>query len=267
LNGSAMGYLNAVTTYDAIVPAGGTLDPEFAAIAGTDQKALVRVGERTILECVLKALRESGIIRNIVVVGSPEVQSKARDFAAIGVDPGSTGPDNIFKGLDKLNASVPDLDKALIVTCDLPFITGESVRKYLEVCPNDVDICVPIIDEPDFHASFPGTSSTFVKTRDGVFTIGGMFLMNARNMPQIRSAIERVFAKRKSKLGMAKLIGPTFIFKFLTKTLTIRDLENKIQSMLGCTGKAVRGAPTELAYDIDDREDYEYAVRLLKGSG
>lgn len=255
-----------MSTFDAIVPAGGTIDPEFAAVVGTEQKALIRFGERTILESVLKALRESGVIRNIVVVGSPEVQAKALDFAAIGVDPGSTGPDNIFRGLDKLKASVPDLDKALIVTCDLPFITGDTVRRYLEMCPDGVDICVPVIDEPDFHAAYPNTSSTFVKTRDGKFTLGGMFLMNARHMPQIRSAIERVFEKRKSKLGMARLIGPTFILKFLTKTLTIKDLENKIQSMLGCTGKAVRGAPNELAYDVDDLEDYEHAVRLQKGS-
>lgn len=256
-----------MSTFDAIVPAGGTIDTAFAALVGTDQKALIKLGERTILHAVLQALRESGMIRNIVVVGSPEVQAKARDFAAIGLDPGNSGPDNIFRGLDKLNETVSDLDRVLIVTCDLPFLTGDAVKKYIAVCPLDVDICVPIIDEPAFHGSYPGTSSTFVQTKDGTFTMGGMFLMNARHMPQIRSAIERVFAKRKSKLGMAMLIGPTFIFKFLTKTLTIRDLENKIQSMLGCTGKAVRGAPAELAYDVDDLEDFVYAAKLVEKLG
>jgi len=257
-------YYFPVSTYDAIVPAGGTIDPDFAALVGTDQKALIQFGGKTILDGVLGALRNSGIVRTIVVVGSSDVQAKAAAYGAIGIEQGESGPDNIFKGLDRLKESHPDLDKAVIVTCDLPFLTGDIVRRYVELCPTDVDICVPIIDEPDFHAAYPGTSSTFVKTREGKYTIGGMFLMNARHMPQIRSAIEKVFEKRKSKLGMAKLIGPTFILKFLTKTLTIRDLENKIQSMLGCTGKAVKGAPVELAFDIDYRDDYEYASKHLE---
>jgi hypothetical protein len=33
--------------------------------------------------------------------------------------------------------------------------------------------------------------------------------------------------------------------------------------MLGCSGAAIRNAPTELAYDIDDLEDYEYATKQV----
>lgn len=256
-----MRYCSAVSTYDAIVPAGGTIDSDFAAKTKTDQKALIEFHGNTILETTLRALRDSGVIRNIVVVGSKEVQNKAADFAAIGLDPGDSGPENIFRGLDKLKELDSNLDHALIVTCDLPFLSPEVIRDYLALCTENKDIYVPVIESAEFNQAYPGTSSTFVKTKDGTFTIGGMFLMNARKMPQIRASIEKVFAQRKSKLGMAKLIGPAFIFKFITKTLTIKDLENKIESMLNCSGKAVRKAPVQLAYDIDDLEDYDYAVK------
>ena len=86
-------------------------------------------------------------------------------------------------------------------------------------------------------------------------------MMNGNRLRDLRPAIERVFAKRKSKVGMAMLIGPSFVLKWLTKSLTIKDLERKIESMLGCTGSAVRGAPFELAYDIDDLEDFDYAMK------
>jgi hypothetical protein len=32
--------------------------------------------------------------------------------------------------------------------------------------------------------------------------------------------------------------------------------------MLGLTGSAVLGCPPELAYDIDDQVDYDYAIGL-----
>lgn len=261
-----MGYCSAVSTFDAIVPAGGTIDPAFAARVGTAEKALIEFNGKSILETTLRAIRDSGRIRNIVVVGSSKVQAKAADFAAIGIDQGDSGPENIFRGLEKLQEKGLELDKALIVTCDLPFLTAETVRNYIDLCPSDKDICVPVIEAKDFNLAYPGTSSTFVKTRDGTFTIGGMFLMNARKLPELRASIEQVFAKRKSKIGMAMLIGPAFIYKFLTKTLTIRDLEAKIESMLKCTGSAIRHAPVEMSYDIDYLDDYEYALKLVEGT-
>jgi hypothetical protein len=62
---------------------------------------------------------------------------------------------------------------------------------------------------------------------------------------------------------MAKLLGPVFVCKFLMKQLTIADLERKITSLLRCSGKAILDSPPELAYDIDDEEDYIYAKEHL----
>lgn len=252
-----------MSTYDAIIPAGGTIDPAFAAKAGTDQKALIVFDGETMLETILRALKESGVVRNTVVIGSEQVQEKARPLATHVLDQGSSGPDNIYRGLDKLQESTPDMDKVLIVTCDLPFLSGDLVKRFVNACPEDKDVCIPIILKEDFEKAYPGTSSTFVALKDGTFTLGGMFLMNARKLPEIRPAIQRVFEQRKSKVGMAKMLGPAFVLKWLTKSLTIPDLERKIVSMLGCTGKAVVGAPVELSYDIDYLDDYEYAVKLV----
>lgn len=256
-----MRYSTPVSIYDAIVPAGGTIDTEFAVKAGTSVKALIEFNGVTMIETVLQSLKDSGKVRNIVVIGDHRIQEIATRLGAYGLEPGQTGPENIFRGLDKLQQLEGNLDRAMIVTCDLPFLSSEMVQKYIELCPTDKDICVPIIDADEFTKTYPGTTSTFVKTKDGTFTIGGMFMMNGNRLRDLRPAIERVFAKRKSKVGMAMLIGPGFVLKWLTKSLTIRDLERKIESMLGCTGSAVRGAPVELAYDIDDLEDYDYAMK------
>lgn len=64
---------------------------------------------------------------------------------------------------------------------------------------------------------------------------------------------------------MAKLLGPGFVLKWLTKRLTLVDVEAKIMNVLGCSGAAVTGSAPELAFDIDYKDDYDYAVSHVGG--
>jgi hypothetical protein len=148
----------------------------------------------------------------------------------------------------------------LLITTDLPYITGEHVKHLVEMCAGEKQISVPLIRRAAFEVAYPGTSSTFVKLKDGEFTLGGAFLIEAQAMTRMRPHIEAVFAQRKSKMGMAKLLGLGFVFRFLTHSLSLNDVENKIVSLLGCTGAAIPDAPVQFAYDIDDWEDYSYAA-------
>jgi hypothetical protein len=60
---------------------------------------------------------------------------------------------------------------------------------------------------------------------------------------------------------MLKLLGPVFITKFLTRRLTIEDIEERVSRIFGCKGVAVKGCSPELAFDIDLPEEYRYAVK------
>lgn len=259
-----MRYWDALSLRDAILPAGGRLDPETAARAGTEVKALATFGGRTILERTIDALRESGSVRRIVVIGPALLRDHRACAAADAVlDEAATGPDNIFLGVDHL-ASQPDaVDEMLIATTDLPFLTGELVQRYLGLCPPDREFCVPLISRSEFNERYPGATATFVTLRDGEFTAGCTYAAKLDALRKARPHIERVFEQRKSKLGMARLLGLGFVVGYLRRSLTVGDIERKVQSLLGCRGAAVPGSPAELAYDIDDLEDYEYAVRHL----
>jgi GTP:adenosylcobinamide-phosphate guanylyltransferase len=52
--------------FDVVLPAGGTLPSEFAAQVGTQNKALIQIGGRTILDRVFDAIEESGLARRTV---------------------------------------------------------------------------------------------------------------------------------------------------------------------------------------------------------
>jgi hypothetical protein len=206
------------------------------------------------------------MVGRTVIVGTPEVNAhKDASLASNLVEAGLTLPDNIMRGLDFLLQSGSISDRVLVVPTDMPFLDGGIVNRYLEMAPKDKDILVPLVQQHEFDEKFPGSSSTFVNLKGGSYTLGGMFVMAPEALQKSRSHIERVVEQRKSKLGMAKLLGPVFVAKWLTKTMTLADVENKIQSMMKLTGSAVLGVPAELAYDIDDEEDYNYAVKWMNG--
>ena len=83
----------------------------------------------------------------------------------------------------------------------------------------------------------------------------GAFLVRPDALRRSRVQIERVFAARKSQPAMARLLGPVFIARFLTRRLSVAHIEARCGHILGCRGQAVRGAAPELAFDIDTMDD------------
>lgn len=91
-----------------------------------------------------------------------------------------------------------------------------------------------------------------------------MYLLDVQALRRAKPYIDRIFEVRKSKLGMAKLLGPSFLLRFVTKSLTVKDLERKIESMLQCSGRALPNSPAELAFDLDYLDDYEFALSHME---
>jgi GTP:adenosylcobinamide-phosphate guanylyltransferase len=248
-------------TYDAILPAGGKIDAAFAEKVGTDNKALIQIQGKTVLGRTLDALQATGMVRSTIVIG-PEVVRNHPDaqVATYRLEPGETGPDNIYLGLNQLLSGSNPPEKVMIVTTDLPFLTPQIIQDFIKLCPPDKEICVPLVKASEFRKRFPGTEATFVKLKDDEWTTGCAYVMDVKALQKAKPHIDRVFENRKSKLGMAKLLGPAFVLKWLTKRLTLVDVEAKIMNILGCSGAAVTGCAPELAFDIDYVDDYDYAI-------
>ena len=78
---------------------------------------------------------------------------------------------------------------------------------------------------------------------------------------RILPRVNQVVSNRKNPVALAKLLGFGFLAKFLTKSLTVADVVAKIEQVVGAKIQAVQTAPAELAFDVDDIPDYEYALR------
>lgn len=251
-------------TFDAILPAGGRLDGAFAQQTGTCIKALLRPDGQTLLRRAILALREVETVRRIVVVGGPEARAEAHEVGADGtVEEGASGPENILRGLDWLQQQSGGVtQRVLTVTTDLPFLTSGSIVEFLDRCPPEVDVALPLVTQAVFEARYPGLSNEFTALREGAFAPGGVMRIDAGTLGRCRPILERLFAARKSPLQMATVIGPAILIRYVTRQLSVQHLIARAQTLVGCSGAPVYEAPPELAYDIDLPEEYAYACRV-----
>jgi CTP:molybdopterin cytidylyltransferase MocA len=243
--------------FDAILPAGGRISGDFATAAGTEVKALIQLDDRTILGRTIDVLRGSGCIGKIAITG-PNLVIEGPDSkrADVLVAEGSTGPENIFRAFEALK---PSTEQVLVVMTDQPFLEADHIKDFLDRCDLSLDLNAPLIRQSAFIERFPNMPATFVKLKDDAWTTGGIFLIKASTLARVRPDIERVFDQRKSKLGMAKLLGLPFVIRWISGRATSDEAIERVTSILKCTGQAVRDCAPELAFDIDLPEDLRLA--------
>ena len=247
---------------DVILPAGGRIEGEFAREAGTPVKALIEFDGASILTRLAKALRATGHVNRMVAIGPGEIKSHAESDVDAVLPDADSGPQNIYDGLDWLKAQPDPAEKALIMTTDLPFVTADSMTGFLTRCPEDAEIALPLFSKEEFETRFPESHNTYVRLRDGEWTLGGAFLLSCSALDRNREQIRRLHQSRKSASGMARALGPIFILRYLTKTLQVPHLESHCARITGFAASAVRGCDPALAFDIDESADFQYARRF-----
>ncbi len=253
------------TMLDAILPAGGRLKGGFADEAGTHVKALISFDGRTILERTLAALRETGRVRRIVVVGPEEVAAHPAAGAADAVLPDTgSAPGNILQGVQWLGemGDGPRAERALVLTTDLPFVTPEGICTLLDLAPPEAEIAIPAVRSDEFEARF-GIQRRYARLRDGDYLLGCAAVIDPLALERNRVHITRAYAARKSVLALAYLLGPRFLLGCIFRRFTADDVASRCGEILGCTGRAVHHCAAELAFDIDRHGDYRQAVQHM----
>lgn len=244
--------------WDAVIPAGGTIDTAYAKAIGSQHRALAPFGRdhKPLLQHIVDALRGSGKIRRIICV-APEAIFPRIDGVDLWKPAGGSGPDNIRAGLAEADPSA----QALICTSDLPFLTPESVRDFLNACCRDAEIAVGVVGAEDYLWVFrDAPPSEFVRLSDaGQVTLGGLFLVRPELLTRQEKLFQQIFAGRKDQWRMAGLLGPRLLWQFATKTLCLRDIVSRAEGLLGGTVQVIPNTKPSLAYDIDTLDDYTYA--------
>lgn len=249
---------------DVVIPAGGYLESHMADVVGVRSKPLIRFDGLTILYRTIHALRQSERVNRIVVVGTAEViASREAKLADMALPEKGSAPKNIAFALNELAAAGHEPERIVICSGDLCFLTPDGVRTFIDSC-GEKDVYAPLIEREEWEDEYPTCSATFVHLTDGHWTLGGLFSIRVSTLKKAINQIEGAFQNRKSKLGLAKLLGLKFVYGYLMKKLAVPDVVRRAEEVIGASIIPVPKSPPELAFDIDSLEDYHYALQNFR---
>lgn len=236
----------------AVVTAGGRLDPAFAQLAGTEVKALLPLRGRPLIYYPLCALSQAPSIGRIAVVGpAAALQGQpGMEKATMIVEEAGGGVENMLAAFRAIGSQ----ERILISASDVPHLTPAGVEEFIAGCPEEAEICYAVVRHEAFEARYPGVHHLKAKLREGRFTGGSLAMIRPEALEANMPLISRTFQNRKSKLGMVRILGLSFVVKFMLGSLSIREIEERGRDFTGCVCRAVICEDAGVAFDIDDSE-------------
>lgn len=233
------------------------MPPSLQGVTDATERALIEIEGQTMLDRVLDSLRAVPPITRIICVATPDaLASLGSDIT--GIPAGDKMTLNLMAGAREAKS-----DRILIVTGDVPLVTGRTWMQFLDgAAVNLLDAAYPIVRKEDVEAQFPGGTRTYGQLKDGTFTGGNAFLLPRDRLEALEDLIDKAFSARKNPFALARMLGGRFIFRALTKKLTIGEVEEKISRLLGCHGGAVIVPDASIAFDVDKPTDLEKAREI-----
>lgn len=250
---------------DAVVLAGGPADELAMQQPGAPNKAFVKIGGIALVTRVVQALRSSATVDRIVVVAPREVHDRSDLHVADELRPdGARITDSLRSGLSGFQGDPP----ALVVTSDLPVLTGEAVDDFVErVRAADADVAYGCVEKSVHLARFPQVPHTWARMRDGTFCGAGLVALKPRSLPQLERFIERLGAARKSPLRLASLFGWDVLARFAVGRLSVAAAETRASGILGAPVRAIVSPYAETAVNVDRVSDIALAEGIVRAAG
>lgn len=239
---------------DAIVTAGGIPQPgdPLYPYSNGDSKALIDVAGKPMIQWVLDALGEAKSVKNVIVIGlSPKsgltcakplhfLSNQGRMLA------------NIVAGINKSQEINPKGEYVLVVSSDIPALTGEMVdwlvktametrdEIYYGVCPREV-----------MEARYPESKRTYTKLKDMEVCGADINIAHVNQATQHLDTWEALIGRRKSPLKQAAVIGWDTLIQLAFKQLTLQQAVERASQRIGIKGRAIVWDRAEPCMDVD----------------
>lgn len=251
----------------AIILAGSLNAGKLKEYSSAPHEALIKIGNKYMVEYVVDALKRSELIESIIVSGPKEpLKNFLQENETLKiVENGPTIVKSLLNGVDVLNYT--HSNQVLVVTSDIPLITGEIIDNFLKKCRGlEDDIIYPIVSKSLNQANFSGVKRTYVKFQDGIYTGGNIFLINPDIIRPCAVKAEELVELRKSPLKLVKYIGITYFLKYIFGNLSIRDAEERVSQLFNIKGKAIPVSFPEIGVDVDKPSDLEFVENYFRKS-
>ena len=248
--------------FNALILAGMKEKGPLEIAEKVDNKALIMINGRPMIEYIVDVLNNSENIDQILVVGPkkelhPYIGKKVKEI----LNSGNSLLENMEIGLNYFNSA----DSLLLLTSDIPLITPEAIDEFLEICTKrKAFIGYPIITKENIVKKYPDTVRTYIKMKEGIFCGGNITFFKPDVFFQNKKLIKELFENRKSTWKYAKILGLKFILKFLFKTLTMGEIEKRVTDIIGYNSIAVMVSYPEIMIDLDKPNDLKLIRKCLE---
>ena len=248
--------------FNALILAGMKEKGPLEIAEKVDNKALIMINGRPMIEYIVDVLNNSENIDQILVVGPkkelhPYIGKKVQEI----LNSGNSLLENMEIGLNYFNSA----DSLLLLTSDIPLITPEAIDEFLEICTKrKAFIGYPIITKENIVKKYPDTVRTYIKMKEGIFCGGNITFFKPDVFFQNKKLIKELFENRKSTWKYAKILGLKFILKFLFKTLTMGEIEKRVTDIIGYNSIAVMVSYPEIMIDLDKPSDLKLIRKCLE---
>lgn len=209
---------------------------------------------------VMKSCSKNG---KVIFVKEPEtiLPDDIAEHADISCDGGKTIMESLANGVSK-----SDAEYIAAVPCDIPLVTKESFIDFMEKCmEKKSDFCYSYVRRSISEKKYPELRHTYVRLKEGTFCGGSFILMKRSEFSKGEKLFKTLSSARKNPLQLASAFGFLNIIKLLAGRLSIAELEKKAESLLGASVSAIESRYPEMAFNVDEPDDFERAKNELAG--
>jgi len=226
-------------------------------------KALLDMGGVTMLDRVLQAVEGCPRVHGTIVScrpGGPIARY-------LGGRVPLAGPDDptFLGGIAEAFRVLPDMQRGMLVTCDMPLLTADAVRYFAQEAAQSpaADVVYGMVDVHLTRQKYPETHRTAIHLREGKYTAAGLSIVSRRFIEECGPHLMEAFHARKSKIAMAKMLGYGFLVRLALGTLTLKQIRDRAEELLQGEVAVVSIPYPECGFDVDSHRDLVAARAAL----
>ncbi len=245
---------------DILITAGAVPRPDEPLYASTHggYKAMLELAGKPMIQWILDTLNACPQVDRIIVAGLPEITALDCNKPLWIVENQHSCQENILAGVQKIRSMNPQVEKALLISSDIPSITPEMVAWMIDlVQETDHDIYYPIINREDLLRRFPSAHLNTTRLKDMSVVGGSMIGFRTSIVSPLHPAWGKIAASSGSPMRQAALVGYDTMFLMLLSQLSVSEAESMISRKLDLKLRLIQSPYAEIAMDVDKPNQYE----------
>jgi molybdopterin-guanine dinucleotide biosynthesis protein A len=243
-----------------------TVHNQFLKFAGVDNKALIEIDGKVMIQHVIDALNESRYIKDIYLVAPEEFEEIPFDSKkTLRIIPcRDTVVENLLLAINESGGA----EKVVITTCDNPLFRGFMLDEFIQRCEEtDADFYYSVGRESAIKSNYPEVGRTYVQAKDDGYTGANVYFVNRKNFSVDEEMLAKIDSYRKTPWKYVKLLGRRPLLKFAFNRITLEDVEARASKVIGCRFRLIPMPFPVCGIDVDKPSDLVFVRKLVQESG